>query len=390
MARSIEALATPALLGWARRSMRLEVFEAAERANVPQEMLEQWEAGAARPSMAQLRKLADIYKRPVAVFYLAQPPKDFDAMKYLRRVGDAIERAPSPELTYQIREAEGRREIIAELALESGEEAPRFAPRAHAAEDPAAWATRIRTELGVSTEEQFSWRDDYAALNAWRSAIERLGILVFQVSGVDVEEMRGFSIFADTFPVIAVNGADVPRARTFSLLHELAHIVLGHGDVDSSARYWFSNDDVERFCNDVAGQVLVPEDLLARHTTLRRGARANAVAPTDLVHLSTRFRVSEHVILLRLLKTERITETYYRKQQGLLALRRPRKQEGGGSFYRNLVSNLGRPYIRSVLEALNHERISLGDVSDYLGVKVDHLDRVRQEVRLPYERDASW
>lgn len=390
MARSIEALATPALLGWARRSMRLEIHEAAERADVPRDVLEQWEAGAARPSMAQLRKLADLYKRPLAVFYLPTPPKDFDAMKYLRRVGGTIERAPSPELTYQIREAESRREIAAELASQAGEQVPRFTPRARADDDPSEWAARTRTELGITTEEQFSWKDDYAALGAWRSAIERLGVLVFQVSGVDVEEMRGFSIFAETFPVVAVNGADTPRARSFSLLHEFAHVALGHGDVDSSSRFWFSNDQVELFCNEVAGQVLVPEALLARHTALKRGERASALAPTDLVSLATRFRVSEHVILLRLLKTNRISDALYGSRQAALALRRAKKQDGGGSYYRNLVANLGRPYIRAVLEAFNHERISLGDVSDYLGVKVDNLDRVRQEVRLSYEREAAW
>lgn len=390
MSRSPEALATPSLLAWARRSMRLDVSEAAERAGVAGDALEQWEAGASRPSMAQLRKLADVYKRPVAVFYLPTPPKDFDPMKYLRRVGGTVERAPSPELTLQIREAEGRREIAAELAALAGESLRRFAQRASADDDAGGWASRIRDELGITPEEQFSWRDDYAALGAWRAAVERTGILVFQVSGVDVEEMRGFSIFAETFPVVAVNGADTPRARSFSLLHELAHVVLGHGDVDSSSKFWFSNDSVERFCNEVAGQALVPEQLLARHTELRRGARAETLAPADLASLATRFKVSEQVILLRLLRTERITETYYRKQQAVLSQRRPKKQEGGPSYYRKLVANLGRPYIRSVLEALNHERISLGEVSDYLGVKVDHLDRVRQEVRFLPEGDAVW
>jgi transcriptional regulator with XRE-family HTH domain len=80
MARSVPALATPSLLAWGRNAARLSANAAAKRIGVSPAVLLEWEAGEARPSFAQLRKLADVYKRPLAVFYLAAPPTKFDAM----------------------------------------------------------------------------------------------------------------------------------------------------------------------------------------------------------------------------------------------------------------------------------------------------------------------
>jgi hypothetical protein len=40
------------------------------------------------------------------------------------------------------------------------------------------------------------------------------------------------------------------------------------------------------------------------------------------------------------------------------------------------VSSLGVPYVRAVLDALHSDRITLSDVSDYLGVRVKHLPKI--------------
>ena len=80
--------------------------------------------------------------------------------------------------------------------------------------------------------------------------------------------MRGFSIAEWPFPVIAVNGSDFYRPRLFTLLHELAHLGLRDGGLcdlhESTSRFRDANDEIERFCNQVAAAVLMPEaELLA-------------------------------------------------------------------------------------------------------------------------------
>jgi transcriptional regulator with XRE-family HTH domain len=73
VARHTEAIVRPELLTWARRNVALSLEEAAKKVRVRPERLSSWENGQARPTINQLRNLANAYKRPVAVFYLPAP-----------------------------------------------------------------------------------------------------------------------------------------------------------------------------------------------------------------------------------------------------------------------------------------------------------------------------
>jgi hypothetical protein len=64
-------------------------------------------------------------------------------------------------------------------------------------ENPAAVAKRIRHLLRISIEEQTSWRRSDVALKAWKAAVERRGVLVFEASRIALAEMRGLSIHAE-------------------------------------------------------------------------------------------------------------------------------------------------------------------------------------------------
>jgi hypothetical protein len=55
-------------------------------------------------------------------------------------------------------------------------------------------ASRLRLTLGIDSDEQFEWEDSRAAFNGWRFAVESLGVLVSQMTTVDRDEARGFSI----------------------------------------------------------------------------------------------------------------------------------------------------------------------------------------------------
>jgi transcriptional regulator with XRE-family HTH domain len=64
----------PALLTWAREATSLSTEEAARKLGVKPERLVEWEAGTGRPTVAQLRKAAGLYRRPLAAFFLVEPP----------------------------------------------------------------------------------------------------------------------------------------------------------------------------------------------------------------------------------------------------------------------------------------------------------------------------
>lgn len=226
MAKGPKALVEPALLLWARESAGLTI-EAASKSVTTPERLELWEKGESAPTIRQLYLLANKYKRPLSVFYLSEPPSDFQALQDFRRLPGTVAGLFSPELNYEIRAAQERREIALELYEELNEPVPTFGLRADRRRNPEMLGMEIREYLGVTYDQQRSWQDARKAYNAWRNLIETVGVLVFQASRIAIGEMRGFAIAEEELPVIAVNSKDYPSGRTFSLLHELCHLVLG-------------------------------------------------------------------------------------------------------------------------------------------------------------------
>src|SRR3954465_12944754 len=128
MATRVKALITPGLFVWARETAGFSRAEAAESLNVNEEQLAWWEStdGEESPSIPQLRKLAALFKRPLAVFYLPEPPRKFEVMRDLRRLPGTGPRHLSPSLQMEIRAASERRELALDLAADLDQELPKF------------------------------------------------------------------------------------------------------------------------------------------------------------------------------------------------------------------------------------------------------------------------
>jgi Zn-dependent peptidase ImmA (M78 family) len=249
-------------------------------------------------------------------------------------------------------------------------------------EDTEAVGARIRTALGITLSNQTKWRDYYTAFNAWRSAVEGKGILVFQFSRINSDLMRGFSVAETVVPVVGLNRGEAPQARSFSLLHEFTHLLLRISGVCD-----FGEDNrppeeqrVEIFCNAAAAAALVPisslraEPLIAAHPNRPREWEDEIVSS-----IGARYKVSREVTVRRLVTAGLATREFYaRKRAQYLAEQRRRKEqeadkavpEKGG---RRAAARLGLPYGRLVLSSYYQDLITLSDVTNYLGMKLSYL-----------------
>ena len=75
---------------------------------------------------------------------------------------------------------------------------------------------------------------------------------------LDPEEFRGFVLCDDFAPVIFVNDADTKSWVIFTLAHEVVHVWLGTDGVFNLDKLTPAKDAVERFCNQVAAEFLIP------------------------------------------------------------------------------------------------------------------------------------
>jgi Zn-dependent peptidase ImmA (M78 family) len=386
MAPRVEATPTHTVLAWARTNAGYASTEIARRLKIDEGRLLSWESGDARPTLNQLRRLAAIYRRPLAFFYLPEPPVSFQAMHDFRRLpGTAV--VESPTLRLEIRRAWDRRDIAIEL-LNELDETPHDIPITLALDgDVESVAEEIRSWLQVTIQRQASWGETaYVALREWRAALEAHGVLALQAIGVDVAEMRGFSIAERPLPVVVANIKDAPRGRVFTFLHELVHVLLRENSLCDWQEPLGADRRTEDFCNRVAGAVLVPVNELRTFDVVRAHGRDPRWSPSELSRLGRRFAgASEEAILLRLLRLGMTTQAFYEERRAALeaqyAAQRAREQEGFVPPHRMSLAALGPTFTRLVLEGFERERITASDVADFLGMRLTHLQDVQQEMR---------
>ena len=398
MGKRIIADATASVLVWARTTLGLSVEDAAKKLGVKVEQLEAWEAEESSPTVPQLRKAAGVYKRPIALFFLPKPPKDTRPPKDFRRLPDNLQAPLSPGLRLEIRKAELRQSIAEELLDPDDWKPLASIGTGSLSEDVGKLAERVRSELEVELAEQVSWTDPYEALSGWTRAFERHSILVFQASGVAVNEMRGISFPSDTIPAILLNARDAPRGRIFTLMHELGHLVLGrvgmcdlHEDQDDRS----SVGRVEQFCNAFASALLVPAGALLGHPVVRTRAGLSQWTDDELVELSRYFCVSTEAVLRRLVAVSRASMSFYlaKRTQFLAAAkeyeRSMRLQSGGPSPFRRVLAANGRLFTRLVLDGYHDQVLTGSDVSEYLMTKLSHLPKIEDALSYPSGRWES-
>jgi Zn-dependent peptidase ImmA (M78 family) len=365
--------------------MGLSIPIAAKKLHLSHERLAAWELGTERPTVPQLRACAQVYKRPLAAFYMEAPPRDFTVRNSdFRRIPGEVPEAYTPEMHMALRTAAYRREV----ALELDPDAEPIGLVGSATMDMPAEALAAigRTALAVTLAEQASWSELYAPLNGWKNAVERLGILVFHFTDVAVDEVRGFSFGEPRFPVVGLNGSDSIHGRVFTLIHELGHLYLGEGgscDLGDFTRPAEEGGPAEVYCNRFAGAVLVPAGALLDDPAVRQAGAHTEWSDDDLYRLSRQFRVSREVVLRRLLILGKADQEFYqtRRDEYLALPTRARdKRPAPIPPPIMIVRDSGKPFARMVLDAYHADAISAASLADYLGTQLKHLPAIEKRL----------
>lgn len=358
----------PELLVWARlRSGRS--MEALERL-FPK--LELWENGELRPTLKQLEAFARATYVPIGYLFLDNPPEEQLPISDLRTMGSKERVRPSPDMLDTIYICQQRQEWYREFARSIKEPPKAFVGSAMLSDDIVDTAGSIRHELGFDLEIRRNVRSWSEALRYFIKQADIMGILVM-VSGVvgsnnkrrlDPEEFRGFALSDDLAPLIFINGADTKAAQMFTLAHELAHIRLGRSVLSNSQPSLLPDHDVERWCNQVAAELLVPREamLLEYNSGDELHNQVNRLARV--------FKVSTLVILRRIYDVGGLDgdEFWIEYQNELKRLQRLPKG-GGGDFYLTLGARAGKRFTRALVTSTLEGRSSFTEAFRLLGFK---------------------
>jgi len=382
MPQRVEALINPTMLSWVRTQEGYAPDEMARKAGTTESRYRAWEQGAKRPTLQQVFHLAYACRRPVSLFYFDQPPPAETMLPDFRRLRGTQPQELSPPVRLEIRLAKERRQAFLELVEKLGGPPDlthwRYVNSAAVQSDAQAVARQVRELLGISLQSQLNWGNEYEAFHAWKDAIERAGMLVFQCS-LELQELRAAAIVEVPYPALLLNTKDSAKARIFSLLHEVGHVFLGQSALSS---VWDSDYDVERYCNHLAAEVLLPRDAL-RVDPLVTALRGQTASMDDLRALSRKYWVSMYAVVIRLVELRLQPDALRRRYEA--ELRRESaapipSREGGPSYYVTQVSHLGAPLVKTTLRAADEDVITAIDAARVLGVRAQYLEKLREHV----------
>lgn len=378
--RSLEVNVEPKILIWARESIGLSKQEVANKLSVSENTMSKWESGEKKLKLTHLEKLAKICKRPLATFFLQNPPEERPFPKDFRTLPEDKRKPFSSKTRLAIRRARRLQSLTSELAKSLSHKIVTEIERVSVSDNPEIVASRIREQSRVTIQTQFGWRDDIEALNEWRKTVEDRGVLVFQV-GVPLKETRGFSLTEGKSPVIVLNLRDAIKGRIFSLFHEYGHLLLNHSGIcDMGEQDYLSDENklIEKFCNHFAGAFLVPKNALINHKLV--GEIKSSVEWSDevLEKLAKDFKVSKEVILRRLVIMDRVKMSFYKRKHEEWKSKKYPRGWGRKNPPKKCIQENGVPFVSLVLETHRKGRITYSDVADYLAIRLKHLPKVEK------------
>ena len=378
----------PEILVWARETAGLEPVEAARKLGFRNTRnvsavgkLAALESGDAEPTRPQLVKMAQEYRRPLLTFYLPEPPAKGDRGADFRTLPAEHSDADDALLDALLRDVRARQSMV-RAVLEDLEEAETLDfVGSHQMEDGAAAVlASLRALLDVVLASYRRQRSAGDAFNLLRESSERAGIFVLikgdlgnYRSAIDLSIFRGFSIADEVAPFVVINDQDARPAWSFTLLHEIAHLLLGQTGVGSAR----ADSEIERFCDDVAGEFLLPVGEL-RQLVLDDSRDINAVSERISTFANQR-NLSRTMVAYKAYRRDLINQEIYRqlsatyRQQWRAERERNRaqnrEQEGGPSYYIVRRHRLGLSLVNLVRRAMSSGDLTTSKAARVLGVK---------------------
>lgn len=380
------ATVNPEILIWARESNGLSVESAAKKLalrdtakSTAEEKLLALENGKI-PTRPMLLRMAKQYRKPLLTFYLSQPPEKADRGEDFRTLPNGISPEEDALVDVLIRDIKARQSMLRETLIEEDEaEALPFIGSMEMDAGFESVARNITDVLDFSLIEFRGYKTTAEAFRYLRRLSENLGVYVLLKGNlgshhttIDTSIFRGFVLSDSYAPFIVINDQDSKAAWCFTLLHELAHLWLGQTGVSSA----YSDSVIEKFCNDVASEILLPSTDLNDFMPERNDFD---ILADQIYNYASDNNISSALVSYRLLRSNYIDQNLWLRLGAhfkaiWIQIKSKRKeankdQDGGPSYYVVRRNKLGDALVSFVERMTNSGALTPTRASVLLGVK---------------------
>jgi len=383
---------TPNVLKWARESARMTEETASSKVSVSIDKLKEWEKGISQPTIRQAQTLAKTYKRPFALFFLPEIPRDFQPLQDFRKKDSKVLSTAS---VFIIREIQQKQSWISDVNEENNENKIPFVGRYSIKDNPISVANNILETLEIIPSK---YKTDNP-IKEWIDKAESKGIFISRTSFIhtrlklDSEEIQGFAI-ADPFaPFVFINSDDWNAPQLFTLVHELAHIWIAESGISNEIEPKIKQKDkfnpIELFCNEVAANALIPENLIR---SLDKSTFNNS---KEVFRAAKIFGVSSFAFIVRALNLGIININDYQKlkreadkdfdafllrETEKKAKQKEKEKPGGPNYFLLQLNRNSRLFTQTVLDAFRSGFIEPTQASSLLNVQVNKFQKLEAQL----------
>ncbi len=390
------------IIQWARTTAGLDEEQAAKKLGLTDtkkasaiETLLALENGDVFPSRPQLVKMSKHYRRPLLTFYLSDVPRHGNRGQDYRTLSDTVEITQKALVDVVIRDIQTRQSLVRSV-LEDEDEAIRlpFVNSLEVEDGVNRAVSSLKKRLEWNLNEYRKHSNIEKAFAFLRGKAEEIGVFVLLVDNlgshhttIETEAFRGFALADKVAPFIAINANDSRGAWCFTLLHELVHLWLGATGVSGN----FGKQKVEKFCNDVASELLVPmmevkevridnkTEFLEAKNTIENFARSRNVSNTMVAYKLCRANCITFERFLEFKSSFKEDWVKFKKKERLKA----KDKQPKGLYYPTKRQRVGAALINLVSRMMYDGAITTTKAGKVLGVRPQNVEGVLANIR-PY------
>ncbi|EOB3109121.1 ImmA/IrrE family metallo-endopeptidase [Yersinia enterocolitica] len=381
----------PEILKWARENSGLSLDEAAKKLNLKSakqsgaSILHAYESGEKEPTSKKVGEIAKLYHRPLLTFYLSKPPVIQKKGEDYRTAPDSMPLEMNGNVDAIVRDIFVRQSIVREALIDSDDaENKDFVGSLKGLPDITDASAYIKQRFNINTAEFRRQGTPHDAMGYLRKQVENEGVFILLIgnlgshhSSVSTSYFRGFAIADNIAPFIVINDNDSKMAWSFTLLHELAHILIGETGISNTS----VTHKIEKYCNDIASNILLPaEDLFT----------VKIDDPSDFTELSSVlqersvfYNVSPSLIAYRLFRDGKIsfadwekTSNHFKELWIQSKIKKPDEKKSSGTFYVTKCHKTGNALIRVVKNSILEGVITETKAGRVLGVSPGNVARM--------------
>ena len=350
------------MLSWAITRAGYEMHEFLEK--VPN--VKEWMEGKRKPTVNQLEHFSKKVYLPFGYLFLSEPPKEDFPIPFFR-TGRPQDKHIDINVYDTVLLLQQRQEWLKNYLIDNEFEKLPFVGRFSTHHNEKEIVADIRKTLKLSENWATGFRTWQEALNYLITQIEDKGIITVFNGVVEnnshrkisVDKCRGFVLVDEMAPFMFVNNADAKAAQMFTVVHELAHIWTGHSAGFDFREMLPAADAVEKLCDKVAAEFLVPESLFIRLWKEHH----------DIKVLSRYFKVSQIVVARRALDTGMISKRDFFGFYHNYINKEYKTKTSGGDFYATTRKRLSITFASHINAAVKTGQLLYRDAYKLTGLK---------------------